>query len=132
MTPKESLDQFFPAMFADDAATIRTLLADDVVWHVPPFTEARFGDLHGAEAVVGFLCGVGDEFYRPGSFSLETEIEAVEGDRGIVMGRIRATTVAGKPYSNRYAFGFRFEDGLIAEAWELLDSVHFESQMGTI
>jgi ketosteroid isomerase-like protein len=130
MTHGETLGRFFPAMFEDDEATLRELLAENVIWRVPPFTFERFGDLFGREAVLGFLCGVGDEFYQPGSFKIEVDIQAVQGDQGIVMGRISAVTAAGKPYSNRYAFGFRFEAGRIAEAWELLESVHFEAQMG--
>ena len=129
MTPQESLERFFPAMFQDDRETLASILTDDVVWHVPPFTEARFGNQIGKEAVIGFLCGAGDEFYQPGSFSIDIEVQAVEGDQAIVLGKIRATTARGTPYSNRYAFGFRFRDGRISEAWELLDSLHFESQM---
>jgi ketosteroid isomerase-like protein len=130
MTPHTTIERFFPAMFEDDRETLAEILAEDAVWHVPPFTEARFGDRIGRQAIIDFLCGVGDEFYQPGSFSLDVEVQAIEQDQGIVLGRLNATTAAGTPYSNRYAFGFRFRDGLITEAWELLDSVHFESQMG--
>jgi ketosteroid isomerase-like protein len=132
MTPETSLEQFFPAMFGDDRASLGKLLAEDVVWHVPPFTEARFGDVIGRDAVIEFLCGAGDEFYQAGSFSIDVEVQAVEEDRAIVLGKMHATTAKGGPYSNRYAFGFRFREGQICEAWELLDSVHFESQMGPI
>lgn len=132
MTAHETLERFFPAMFEDDRETLRELFAESAVWHVPPFTEARFGDRIGREAIIDFLCGVGDEFYQPGSYSLDVEVRAVEKDQAIVMGRILATTAKGRPYANRYAFGFRFDDGRIIEAWELLDSVHFESQMGPL
>jgi ketosteroid isomerase-like protein len=130
VTHQETLGRFFPAMFEDDAATLRELVAEDVIWRVPPFTLARFGDLFGRDAVVAFLCGVGDEFYQPGSSKIDIDVQAVEGDQGIVMGTISAITAAGRPYSNRYAFGFRFAGGQIAEVWELMDSQHFESQMG--
>lgn len=130
MTPHVILDRFFPAMFSDDRETLTTLLAEDIVWHAPPFARARFGDPVGRKAVLDFLCGAGDEFYRPGSFEIEPELQAIEGDRGIVMATLRATTARGEPYENRYAFGFRFRDGQISEAWELLDSLHFERQMG--
>ncbi len=93
MTPSENLARFFPAMFADDRETLGELLAAEVVWHVPPFTVERFGDRVGREAVLDFLCSVGDEFYRPGSFSLEPEVEAVEDDRAIWLGRLHATWI---------------------------------------
>ncbi|MBJ19345.1 MAG: nuclear transport factor 2 family protein [bacterium] len=131
MTPHATLERFFPAMFASDRETLGTLLAKDVIWHVPPFSAERFPDLESREDVVDFLCGAGDAYYEPGSFSLEVEVQAVEEDRAVVLGLMRATTAKGSPYSNRYAFGFRFRDGAICEVWELLDSVHFESQMGS-
>ncbi len=117
-------------MFSDDRETLATLLTEDIVWHAPPFARERFGDPVGRQAVLDFLCGAGDEFYQPGSFSIERELEAFEGDRAIVMAILRATTARGEPYENRYAFGFRFREERIAEAWELLDSIHFERQMG--
>ena len=129
MTPSENLARFFPAMFADDRETLGELLAAEVVWHVPPFTLERFGDRVGRQEVLDFLCAARDEFYRPGSFSLEPEVEAVEGDRAIWLGRLHATTAKGAAYANRYAFGFRYAQGRIVEAWELLDSAHFEAQM---
>jgi ketosteroid isomerase-like protein len=131
MTNHETLERFFPAMFGNDREELQGLLADNIVWHVPPFTLDRFGDLVGGAAVIDFLCGAGDEFYRAGSFSLDVEVQAIEEDRGIMMGTMSATTAKDAPYSNRYAFGFRFAEGRIIEVWELLDSVHFERQMGT-
>lgn len=131
MGNQETLDRFFPAMFAQDAAALRTMFSPDIVWHAPPFAALKYGALVGADAVVSFLTGAGDEYYEPGSFSFEREVESSESDRSIVIGIMRATTASGGPYENRYAFGFRFADDLIIEAWELLDSIHFENQMGS-
>ena len=58
----------------------------------------------------------------------EAVLQAVEGDRAVVIAQLHARTARGRPYSNRYAFGFRFREGRICEAWELLDSVHFQKQ----
>lgn len=127
-TPHALIERVFPAMFANDADALAELLHPDVEWHVPPFVGERFGSLAGREAVLGFLCSAGDEFYQPGSSSLAVDVQAVEGDRAVVLGRIRAITAKGAPYENRYAFGFRFEDGRIREVWELLDSLHFQTQ----
>lgn len=132
MTPHENVDRFFPAMFDNDRTALADLLAEDVLWHVPPFTRERFGDLKGQEAVIEFLCGAGDDFYERGSFAFTADAKAVEDDQAVVIATLRATTVDGNPYSNRYAFGFRYEDGRIAEAWELMDSKFFETQMGAI
>lgn len=130
------LDRYFPAMFSQDREALGALFSDDVVWHVPPFvaetvaesTGAPPGRVEGREAVIAFLTGASDQYYRPGSFSLEVELEVGEADRAAVIGRIRATTAAGVPYENRYSFGFRLREGQICEVWELLDSLHFQAQ----
>jgi ketosteroid isomerase-like protein len=116
-------------MFRDDRETLLELLTDDVEWHAPPFAAKSFGELRGVERVAGFLCEGGDAFYEPGSFEMESELQAVEEDRAIVIALLRARTAQGKPYENRYAFGFRFRGGRICEAWELMDSVSFQKQM---
>jgi ketosteroid isomerase-like protein len=130
-TTHQILERFFPAMFGDDRETLMALLTDDVEWHAPPFAEADFGELRGIERVVSFLCEGGDAYYQPGSFSMETLLQAVEEDSAIVIGQLQATTARGQPYSNRYAFGFRLREGRICEAWELLDSLAFQEQMKT-
>lgn len=129
-TAHETLDRFFPAMFRDDRDALRALLTEDVEWHAPPFAAKSFGALRGVDRVVEFLCSGGDAFYEPGSFSMEVEIQAVEEDRAVVIAELRARTAHGRPYSNRYAFGFRLRGGLVCEAWELMDSVRFQKQMG--
>ena len=128
-TPHETLARFFPAMFNDDRETLRELITADTEWHVPPFAVGNFGELHGCEAILDFLCTGGDAFYRPGSFSMETEVQAIEDDRAVVICRFDALTIHDQPYSNRYAFGFRFRQGRICEAWELLDSLRFRDQL---
>ena len=127
-SPPSVIERFFPAMFAADSAALAELLHPDVVWHVPPFVADEFGLVEGCEAVLGFLCSAGDEFYQPGSFSLDVEVQAVEKDRAVIVGQMRAITSRGAPYINRYAFAFRFTDGRIREAYELLDSLSFQRQ----
>jgi ketosteroid isomerase-like protein len=128
-TARETLERFFPAMFADDREALAPLVTDDVQWHAPPFAAKGFGELKGSERILRFLTEGADQFYTPGSFALEVELQAIEGDRAIVIGQLRAKTAKGQPYQNRYAFGFRFRDGRICEAWELMDSVLFQKQM---
>ena len=125
----EVLERFFPAMFSKDRQTLRALFTDDIVWHLPPFAQAQFEEPKGSENVVGFLCDEGATFYEPGSFQLQPEVQAVEGDQAIVLGWMTARTANGNAYENRYAFGFRFREGRISDVWELLDTAHFAAQM---
>jgi ketosteroid isomerase-like protein len=126
--PREVLERIFPAMFAKDRATLGALLAEDVVWHLPPFAKAK--PRRGREKAIDFLCAAPDAFYQPGSLSLEPELVAVEGDRAMLLGWMTGTTRAGGPYENRYAFAMRFRAGQIVEAWELLDSKRLFEQIG--
>ena len=127
LTNRETLEAVFPAMFAQDRAALAALIHEDVTWHLPPFAKAQ--PRRGRERAVEFLCTAGDAFYQPGTLAMEPELTAVEGDAAILLGWMTATTRDGKPYSNRYAFGIRFQDGLIIEAWELLDSKHLFEQL---
>jgi len=130
-TLRSAIERFFPAMFAHDADALAGLMHADVEWHVPPFASARIGPVRGREAVVRFLCSAGGELFRPGSSSIEIEIEAIEGDRAVLVGRIRAIAAkSGAAYENRYAFAFRFESGRIREVFELVDSLQLTKQLG--
>ena len=129
-THRETLQRFFPAMFGRDRDTLRELLAPDVVWHVPPFVLERFGNVEGRDTLISWLCDAGEEFYDTTTFQLSPEVEAVDGDQAIVIGWITGKTSSGKPYGNRYAFGFHFRGSQISGVWEVLDSAHFEKQMG--
>lgn len=125
---RETFERFLSAMFSSDRETLREVLSDDVVWHLPPWARARIEDPKGGERVAGFLCDGAATYYEPGSFRFRPEVEAVEGDQAVVIGWLTARTAAGAAYENRYAFGFRLRDGRICEGWELLDSAHFEAQ----
>jgi ketosteroid isomerase-like protein len=124
---RESFERLFPALFGGDRAGLTRLLDENVVWHLPPFAAAE--PMRGRDAVIDFLIRTPAKLYQPGSLSLEPELSAVEGDRGLLLGWMTGTTAKGKPYRNRYVFAVRVRDGRIAEAWELLDSKLFLEQL---
>jgi hypothetical protein len=117
---RDTFERLFPALLSGDRATLLELIAEDVVWHLPPFAAAE--PKRGREAVVDFLIKTPGKMYQPGSLVLKPEVQALEGDRALLLGWMTGTTARGKPYQNRYAFAVRFRDGRIVEAWELLDS----------
>ncbi|MEZ4289461.1 MAG: nuclear transport factor 2 family protein [Myxococcota bacterium] len=92
------------------------------------FAAKGFGELRGRERILDFPAAPETPTTSRAPSSLEKDVQAVEGDRAVVIAQLHARTARGRPYSNRYAFGFRFREGRICEAWELLDSVHFQKQ----
>ena len=120
MDARATFAQLFPAMLAKDRAALAELIHADVTWHLPPFAKAE--PKRGRAAAIEFLCTAGDAFYQPGSLALTPEVQALEGDRAVLVGWMTGTTLRGKRYENRYAFAMRFRDGQVIEAWELLDS----------
>ncbi len=125
----ERFERFFPAMFANDRETLHELFTDDIAWHLPPYARQQFEEPKGREQVLAFLCEGSANFFEPGSFQLQPEVQAVEEDQAVMAGWMRARTAKGADYQNRYAFAFRFRDGRICAVWELLDTAHFAAQM---
>lgn len=118
--PRDAFARVIPAILAGDRTVMAELLDEDVTWHLPPFAAAE--PKRGREAVVDFLIETPGKLYQPGSLVLSPELQALEGDRALLLGWMTGTTKRGKPYANRYAFAMRFRGGRVIEAWELLDS----------
>lgn len=118
------------AMLSGSLADLRTMLTDDVVWHVPPSSAGRIPPVQGVDALLDFVRSAAGLYYEAGSLRLEPVLEAAEEDRCMVLARIRARTRQGRDYENLYAFGFRLRDERVCEVWELLDTVNFRRQMG--
>jgi ketosteroid isomerase-like protein len=116
------------AMLAGDLEEMRARLTDDVVWHVPPSSAPQFSSVVGIDTLLDFVRRAAGLYYEPGSLRMEPVLEAAEGDRCLVLTRIRARTRTGRDYENLYAFGFRLREGRAYEIWELLDTAHFRSQ----
>jgi len=120
MDPRDTFERLIPAMLARDRDVLAEFLDEDVTWYLPPFAHAK--PRRGRAKVIEFLCKTPDAFYQPGTLAFAPELQAFEGDRGILLGWMTGTTQSGKPYGNRYAFAMRFRGGRVIEAWELLDS----------
>ena len=102
-------------------------LADDVVWHLPPFADPA--ELRGHEAVMQFVREGAAPFYQPGSLQIEIRQLVVRDGDALCHATLRGTTKRGLPYQNIYAFFARIETGKLVEVWELMDTVHFQNQL---
>ena len=119
--------RFIEAMLALDLPALGSMLADDVVWHLPPF--AKRPPLRGRDAVVTFVQKAQAAYYQAGTLSLEPTMVIADSDSAAVLGTLRGRTVRGKDYENLYSFVFRIAGGRVTEAWELLDTAHLLAQM---
>ncbi|MFI5394952.1 MAG: nuclear transport factor 2 family protein [Candidatus Binatia bacterium] len=119
--------RFIEAMLALDLSTLASMLADDVVWHLPPF--AKRPPLRGRDAVLTFVQDAQAAYYQAGTLSLEPTMVVADSDSAAVLGTLRGRTIRGRDYENTYSFVFRISGGRVIEAWELLDTAHLLAQM---
>ena len=119
--------RFVAALLALDLPALTSMLAPDVVWHLPPF--AKRPSLRGRDAVLTFVQDAQASYYQPGTLRLEPALVVADSESAAVLGTLRGRTIRGKDYENLYSFVFRIVDGRIVEAWELLDTAHLVAQM---
>ncbi len=119
--------RFISALLALDLPALTSMLAPDVVWHLPPF--AKRPPLQGRDAVLTFVQDAQAAYYEPGTLRLEPELVVADSESAAVLGTLRGRTIRGKDYENLYSFVFRVAGGRVIEAWELLDTAHLVAQM---
>ncbi len=124
---REAALRFVETLLAGDLAALAPLLADEVVWHLPPF--AKRAPVRGREAVLAFVREAQAAFYEPGTLRLEPAMVVADGEGAAVLGTMRGRTKRGRDYENLYGFTLRLAAGRVVEAWELLDSAHFLEQI---
>jgi steroid delta-isomerase-like uncharacterized protein len=115
-----------------DEAAVDELLTADFVLHL------NAADIPGPEGFKGFLAGLHEGF--PDVHYEITDI-AVDGDRAIVrwtvsgthLGVFNGIPATGKPIANVPGISWlRIEDGRIAEAWVVVDTLTLLMQIGVI
>lgn len=102
-------------------------LNDDVVWHVAPSFE--MGDIVGKESVIELMFSATSEFYRLETMKFDIDFIVTNETHGAMQLTMTCQTKTGINYSNFYTLTFRFENGLISEAWEHMDTINFRNQV---
>lgn len=98
------------AFRAGDLATVRTVIADDVVWHVPG-AHPMAGDLRGLEAVVAWLVRL-----RALGFTLR-EHDVFGNDAHVCALSVMGARRPGVEVETRVVSVFHFRDGRQVERW---------------
>jgi ketosteroid isomerase-like protein len=125
------IEHFWQALTRGRRDELEAVFAEDATWHFPPLYRATRGieDARGRDEVVAVFTSTPDRFYRRGTPRLERQFMLVDEAHAAIQFEMRATTIHGGDYFNRYVFSFRIAGGRIAEGWEHLDSAYFDWQM---
>jgi ketosteroid isomerase-like protein len=129
---KETVRQFLDALVNDDSATMRPLVSDTVTWWVPQSAATTFGlgrRLDGWENVPWFG-GDGWKGFKPGSSKVTIHHLLADDDLVSAHYNRESLRLNGSLYDNEYNMLFRFEDGLIAEVWEIVDTAYALASRG--
>jgi ketosteroid isomerase-like protein len=121
---KVMVRQFLNALVNDDTGTMRTLVRDDVTWWVPQSGVDLYGlarRMDGWDDVPWFG-GEGWKGFRPGTSKVIVHHLVAEDDLVSAHYNREAERLNGSRYDTEYNILFRFEDGLIAEVWEIADT----------
>ena len=112
-----------------DALALRRLLTDDVVWWVPPSAAGRYPrPIVGIEAVLEVLAGPSLAYDKPTIRWTVHHVVADDGDIVMAAATMTGTLLNGNPYTNEYAFLYRFDGGRVAETTEYADTAHAMAQ----
>jgi ketosteroid isomerase-like protein len=123
---KDIVERFLHALVNDDAPAMRPLVADDVIWWVPPSAAARFRmarPLRGWNDIA-WLGGGGWKGFQPGSSAVRIHHLVAEGELVSAHYNRSARLAGGGDYDNEYNMLFRLEAGRIAEVWEVADTAY--------
>ena len=128
---KSLLESFVKALTSGNKEGVGACFKDKALWHIPPYYVTYGGreDVVGREGIVELLCGLQFEFYKPETIRIDTHFIIADETHGAFQFTNTCKTARGGDYFNIYVFTFRFDDGLIAEVWEHLDSAQFNAQI---
>ena len=109
---KKLIKSYFK-MIATGSPKLPDLLADDVVWWVPPGSDMA-GTYEGKAKVLAFM-GSGVGLYDPSvPMKISVEDMVAEGSSVCVQFVLEAKTAKGRDYKNHYHFVFKLRRGKIA------------------
>ena len=117
---KQLMQEIFAGLSQGDSRLFVEHMTDDFRWHVSGSSRwSRTYD--GKQAVLSELFGALRKRIT-GRIKTIPERFIADGEFVVVQARGDNTTVAGKPYNNRYCFVFRVTDGKLREVTEYMDT----------
>jgi steroid delta-isomerase-like uncharacterized protein len=128
-TNKAAVRQYFESVNNRDTASLGTIVADDVRYHGM--------QVSGLDQLVS---KVGEIAHAIPDFNVTIEDLIAEGDRVVARTKERGTQenefegmpATGRSFEVDEVNIFRFENGKIAEVWQISDQLGFLSQLGLL
>ena len=118
----------FESFSQGDARSFLRLMTAEVEWDV--VGSADWGRVYqGKKAVIEDLLSPLAAQIEGGSVAITATRILSEGDRVVVEGQGRSTTVRGEPYDNRYCFVLTMSEGRITRVTEYMDSSLVERRL---
>jgi len=125
-TTRRLVEGFVRARANGNRKAVIRLLADDVALYPPPST--GLGPFHGPEEVVNALSGeVLARALDLGTVQRTLHRIIADGDVGIVLNRLEATSLKGQPYANEYCFVFTCGGEVITRIDEFTDTLRADA-----
>lgn len=125
---KALVAQAFESFAQGDARPFLRLMTAEVEWEV--VGSADWGRVYrGKAAVIEELLSPLAAQVEGGSVAISATSILADGDRVVVEGQGRATTIRGEPYDNRYCFVLSLADGRIVRVTEYMDSSLVERRL---
>jgi ketosteroid isomerase-like protein len=118
------------AMVGNDIEALGQLLSENVCWNIPESSKRAGLDnrVIGRAKIADVVRGAHAHHYK----HITAQIQYVfgEDDMAAVLCRMDITSYKTTRFENQYVYVIRFENGLVAEAWELIDTaLAFEKLM---
>lgn len=125
MTTEESRETvlgFLAAQGRGDAEAMRRLAAEDLRWEPPA---SVFAPVQGREAVFEAMAKAGAESFDLSTMEVEVDGIVAEGDKVVLLQRMKCRTARGTDYSNVYCWVYTCADGRVVRMQEFTDSQRF-------
>ena len=119
---KELVLEYLARIGARDAS-FEKLLADDVVWWVPPGS-AGGGTYRGKAKVLEFINSGSEKYSSSAPFEMTIEQVVADDEWASVQLVIDTKTARGRDYRNHYHIAFQIRDGEIILGKEYPDTQH--------
>lgn len=126
---ERAVRSFLDGMEAGNKAMVRAGLHDRAVLKLPrPSFTGRV--ISGGDVLAEFLVALGDQVYRERRATYGNLL--IDDHHGVAEWRLQAVLLDGRNYDQYYCWLFDFEDGLIAEVREYIDTSYGERMNGRI
>ncbi|MFC2027716.1 nuclear transport factor 2 family protein [Chloroflexota bacterium] len=124
---QETFNRFMESLLTQDKAAMQACFKASANWHLPKSCHGKpHQDATSAEGIVAILTSPPDKIYQPETIEITPEVLVVGEQSAAFQFRNTCMAANGKSYDNRYVMVFNFEDGLISEVWEHLDTLYLD------